>query len=317
MSAPQFGFASTTDEVLASIDLTGKVALVTGASGGLGEETARALASRGAAVVMTARDLAKGERAAEAIRESTGNRQVEVAALELDSLESVRTCAAGFLEGHERLDLLINNAGVMACPFSKTRDGFERQFGTNHLGHFLLTNLLLPAVLSSSPARVVNLSSAGHRMSNVLFEDPGFERTPYDKFVGYGQSKTANILFSVALDQRLADRGVRAYAVHPGAIGTELGRHMQPADIEALTSGGPSGGKIAFKSVQAGAATTCYAATSPALTSRGGVYLEDCDVAEVTESTGTSGVQDYALDADAAGRLWTLSESLVGERFDP
>ena len=172
-----FGFESTTDEVLATIDLTGKLALVTGASGGLGEETARALAARGASVVMTARDVPKGAAAAEKIRASTGNPNGEVAKLELDSLDSVRACAAHFLAAHDQLDLLINNAGIMACPFSKTRDGFEMQFGTNHLGHFLLTRLLMPALTASAPARVVTLSSGGHRMSNVLFDDPGFDQT--------------------------------------------------------------------------------------------------------------------------------------------
>ena len=313
----QYGFESTTDEVLEGIDLSGKLALVTGASGGLGEETARALASRGAAVVMTARDVPKGSVAAEKIRASTDNPAVEVAKLELDSLESVRACAMHFLAAHDRLDLLINNAGVMACPFSKTRDGFEMQFGTNHLGHFLLTNLLMPALLASSTARIVNLSSGGHRMSDVLFDDPGFERTPYDKFVGYGQSKTANILFSVELDRRLAGRGIRAFAVHPGAIATELGRHMEPSDIEALTSRRPAGGKFPFKTVQSGAATSCYAASSPDLEGHGGVYLEDCGIAETASEPAMNGVQAYALDPTNAARLWVLSEELVGERFDP
>lgn len=316
-STTRYGFESTTDEVLEGVDLTGKLALVTGASGGLGEETARALASRGAAVVLTARDVPKGAAAAEKIRAVTGNAEVEVSKLELDSLESVRACATHFLAAHERLDLLINNAGVMACPFSKTRDGFEMQFGTNHLGHFLLTNLLMPALLASAPARIVNLSSGGHRMSDVLFDDPGFERTPYDKFVGYGQSKTANILFSVELDRRLAERGIRAFAVHPGAIATELGRHMERSDIEALTSRRPAGGKFPFKSLQAGAATSCYAATSPDLEGRGGIYLEDCGIAETTGKPAMNGVQRYALDPENAARLWTLSEELVGERFDP
>jgi len=310
-----FGFESTTDEVLATIDLSGKLALVTGASGGLGEETARALAARGASVVMTARDVPKGGAAAEKIRESTGNPNIEVAKLELDSLDSVRACATHFLAAHDQLDLLINNAGVMACPFSKTRDGFERQFGTNHLGHFLLTKLLMPALTASAPARVVNLSSGGHRMSDVLFEDPGFDQTPYDKFVAYGQSKTANILFSVEFDRRFADRGIRAYAVHPGAIATELGRHMEASDIEALTSRRPGGGKLPFKSVASGAATTCYAATAADLEGRGGVYLEDCGVAEVVDTSGMNGVQSYALDPASAARLWTLSEELIGEPF--
>jgi len=316
-NAVRFGFDSVTDEVLDGIDLTGRIALVTGASGGLGEETARALASRGARIVMAARDLAKAETAAATIRASTGNPDVAVTELELDSLASVRACAKRFLAEYDRLHLLINNAGVMACPFAKTRDGFEMQFGTNHLGHFVLTNLLAPALLAGAPARVVNLSSGGHRMSDVLFDDPNFERTEYDKFVSYGQSKTANILFSVELDRRLRERGVRAYAVHPGAIPTELGRHMQRTDVEQLMSSRPGGAKMQLKQVAAGAATSCYAASSPDLADQGGIYLEDCGVAEVRDEDAMNGVRSYALDPDSAARLWALSEELVGERFEP
>lgn len=316
-SVSRFGFDSVTDEVLDGIDLTGRLALVTGASGGLGEETARALAARGASVVMAARDMPKGEAAAETIRASTGNSDVAVTELELDSLESVRACAKRFLVEHDRLNLLINNAGVMACPFARTHDGFEMQFGTNHLGHFVLTNLLAPALLAGAPARVVNLSSGGHRISDVLFDDPNFERTEYDKFVSYGQSKTANILFSVELDRRLRERGVRAYAVHPGAIPTELGRHMQRADVEQLMASRPGGAKMQLKQVPAGAATSCYAASSPDLADRGGIYLEDCGVAEVRDENAMTGVRSYALDPESAVRLWSLSEALVGERFEP
>jgi NAD(P)-dependent dehydrogenase (short-subunit alcohol dehydrogenase family) len=315
--ASDFGFDTTTDQVLEGIDLGGRSALVTGASGGLGEETARALAAHGAHVVMTARDLPKGEQAAERIRDATGNPHVEVTELELGSLASVRDCAKRFMASHDRLHLLINNAGVMACPFAKTRDGFEMQLGTNHLGHFVLTNLLVPALLAGAPSRIVNLSSGGHRMSDIRWDDPNFERSDYDKFASYGQSKTANILFTVELDRRLRDRGVRAYAVHPGAIVTELGRHMQRSDIEQMMSSRPSGPKLRYKQVPSGAATTCYAATSPELEGRGGVYLEDCGVAEVLDENAMHGVRSYALDPDGARRLWTLSEELVGERFDP
>jgi NAD(P)-dependent dehydrogenase (short-subunit alcohol dehydrogenase family) len=316
-AATRFGFASTSDEVLEGIDLAGRLAFVTGASGGLGEETARALAAHGAAVVMTARDMPKGEAAAEKIRASTGNENIEVAELELGSLDSVRACAKRFLARHDQLQLLINNAGIMACPYGTTRDGFETQFGTNHLGHFVLTNLLAPALVAGAPARIVNLSSGGHRLSDVLWDDPNFESTDYDKFVSYGQSKTANILFSVELDRRLRERGVRAYAVHPGAIITELGRHMQPSDMEAMMAARPSNAKLDFKQVPQGAATTCYAATSPDLEGRGGLYLEDCGVGEVNDANAMNGVRSYALDPASAARLWSLSEQLVGERFDP
>ena len=310
----QFGFESTTDEVLEGVDLSGQLALVTGASGGLGEETARALASHGARVVITARDIPKGQAVAAKIRKSTGNPDIEVISLELDSLESVRACAKQFLATHEELNLLINNAGVMACPFGKTQDGFEMQFGTNHLGHFVFTNSILPALLKGAPGRIVNLSSGGHRFSNVLFDDLNFETTEYHKFLSYGQSKTANVQFSVGLDTRLKDRGIRVFAVHPGAIMTELSRHMEKADIDELMSNRESA-KMVFKPIPAGAATSCYAATSSDLDGLGGVYLEDCHVAEVNDTEAHNGVRSYALDSDNAERLWTLSEQLVGEQF--
>ncbi len=310
----KFGFESTTDEVLEGVDLTGKLALVTGASGGLGEETARALASHGARVVLTARDIPKGEAVAAKIRESTGNPDIEVISLELDSLESVRACAQRFLATHDELNLLINNAGVMACPFGKTQDGFEMQFGTNHLGHFVFTNSILPALLKGAPGRIVNLSSGGHRFSNVLFDDLNFETTEYHKFLSYGQSKTANVQFSVGLDARLKDRGIRVFAVHPGAIMTELSRHMEKADIDELMAN-RGAAKMVFKPIPAGAATSCYAATSSDLDGLGGVYLEDCHVAEVNDTEAHNGVRSYALDSDNAERLWTLSEQLVGEQF--
>jgi NAD(P)-dependent dehydrogenase (short-subunit alcohol dehydrogenase family) len=310
----KFGFESTTDEVLEGVDLSGKLALVTGASGGLGEETARALASHGARVVITARDMPKGEAVAAKIRKSTGNPDIEVISLELDSLASTRACAKEFLASHDELNLLINNAGVMACPFGKTQDGFEMQFGTNHLGHFVFTNSIMPALLKGAPGRIVNLSSGGHRFSNVLFDDVNFESTDYHKFLSYGQSKTANVQFSVGLDARLKDRGIRVFAVHPGAIMTELSRHMDKADMDELTPkrGAP---KMVLKTIPAGAATSCYAATSSDIEGLGGVYLEDCHVAEVNDSKAHDGVRSYALDADNAERLWTLSEKLVGEQF--
>jgi NAD(P)-dependent dehydrogenase (short-subunit alcohol dehydrogenase family) len=286
-----FGFESTTDQVLAGVDLAGKRAIVTGASGGLGEETARALAAKGAAVTITARDLAKGEAAAQKIRESTGNAAVDVRGLELADLASVRAFAAGYLADHDKLDLLINNAGVMACP------------------------------LAAAPSRIVNLSSAGHHMSAVDFDDPFFNDREYDKWVSYGQSKTANILFSVGLEKRLAGAGVHAYAVHPGGIMTELGRHLTDEDIAAMMErnniSDPDAFQAGFKTVPQGAATSVWAATSPELEGRGGLYCEDCHVA----GPGAGGIRDggyapWALDADAAERLWALSEELVGQRFE-
>ncbi len=310
-----FGAQTTTDEVLEGIDLSGKLALVTGGSSGLGAETARALASKGAKVILTARNLEKGEGVAQGIRTSTGNDAVEVMDVELSSFNSIRAFAEKFLAKYDALDLLINNAGVMASPFGKTTDGFETQFGTNHLGHFLLTALLTPALLKAAPSRVVNLSSAGHRMSPVIFDDINYREREYNKWMSYGQSKTANILHAVELDRRLADSGVRAYAVHPGVIQTELSRHMDQADWDMMQGRLDEGGFI-LKTTESGAATSVYAATAPELEGQGGVYLEDCHVAEINDDQEASkGVQSYALDAESAKKLWAMSEEMVGQSF--
>jgi len=312
----RFGANSTTAEVLDGIDLRGKVAMVTGASGGLGAETARALAAKGAAVVLTARDMPKGEAVAQAIRAATGNANVEVEELELASLASVRACARRVLARHGALHILVNNAGVMACPFSTTAEGYELQFGANHLGHFLLTCLLVPALRRGAPSRVVCLTSGGHRASPVVFEDIHFAQRPYDKWQSYGQAKTANVLFAVELDHRLGAAGVHAYAVHPGMTFTDLSRHMGQADFELLQTQ-MAGMEIPIKSIEAGAATSVYAATAPELDGRGGIYLEDCHVAEIKDDPGgPDGVRSYAVDPALARRLWTVSEELVGERFD-
>ncbi len=309
-----FGHDTTTDEVLEGIDLGGRLALVTGASGGLGAETARALASKGARVVLTVRDLARGEEVADGIRKSTGNASVECEELELGDLASVRAFAERFLARHDALQILVNNAGVMACPFGRTSDGFELQFGTNHLGHFLLTGLLAPALVGGAPARVISVSSRGHQQSPVVFEDIGFEERAYEKWAAYGQSKTANILLAVELERRLGARGVHAYAIHPGVIPTDLSRHMEPEDFEHVRR--RSGGRLRLKTVESGAATSVWAATAPELEGRGGLYLEDCHVAEVNDAEGaTEGVRSYALDPDAARRLWSVSEELVGQGF--
>ncbi|MFN8624504.1 MAG: SDR family NAD(P)-dependent oxidoreductase [Candidatus Binatia bacterium] len=311
-----FGADSTTAEVLDGIDLRGKVVLVTGASGGLGAETARALAATGAAVVLTARDVPKGEAVAQAIRASTGNGRVEVEELELGSLSSVRACARRVLARHTTLHILVNNAGVMACPFGKTAEGYELQFGTNHLGHFLLTCLLVPALRRGAPSRIVCLTSGGHRASPVVFEDIHFAQRPYDKWLSYGQAKTANVLFVVELERRLGAAGIHAYAVHPGMIATELSRHMTQEDFELLQTQ-MAGMQWHSKTVESGAATTVYAATAPELEGRGGVYIEDCRVAAVKDGPRDSGgVRSYALDPALARRLWTVSEDLVGERFE-
>ena len=309
----KFGADTTASEVAEGIDLSGKVALVTGGSSGLGQETARVLAERGAQVILTARNAPKGEAVAAEIRASTGNQNVQVEELELGSLKDIRAFADRVLARHPKLHILVNNAGVMACPPAKTADGFELQFGSNHVGHFLMTCLLAPALLRAAPSRVVSVSSRGHHMSPVVFDDIQFERRPYDKWLSYGQSKTANILFAVGLEGRLGARGVHANALHPGGIMTELGRHLQPEDrqfLQTRTRG------MKFKSIPAGAATSVFAATAPELEGRGGLYLEDCHVAAVDDAPDApNGVKSYALDPKNAERLWDVSENLVGERF--
>src|ERR1700746_3949269 len=229
-----WGATSTTDEVLSGIDLHGKRVLVTGVSAGIGVETARALAAHGAHVTGAARDLDKAEAATVQVRKdaAANGGSFELVALDLASLKSVRACADELLARGEAFDVVIANAGVMATPFGHTVDGFETQFGTNHLGHFVLVNRI--ASLIRAGGRLVTLASAGHRFSNVDLEDPNFERTPYEPFVAYGRSKTANILFAVAFDRRHRGRGGRGAAVHPGVIETELGRHLDPAQIQAL-----------------------------------------------------------------------------------
>jgi len=308
-----FGAKSTTDDVLDGVDLTGKRAVVTGASTGLGEETARALAAHGAAVTMAVRDPERGEAAAARIRESVPDADLEIRVLELASLDSVRAFAAAFLAEHDRIDLLICNAGVMACPQAETEDGFELQLGTNHLGHFLLANLLEQALLAGAPSRVVSLTSAGHRFSDVDLDDPWFETTEYEPWTSYGRAKTANALFAVGWDARYADQNVHAYSVHPGGIITELGRHLTEESLKTLSDATPKDQPIEWKTVPEGAATSCWAATAPELEDHGGRYLEDCQVAEINGDPNTrTGVRPYAQDRDSADRLWTWSEQQVG-----
>jgi NAD(P)-dependent dehydrogenase (short-subunit alcohol dehydrogenase family) len=289
---------TTTTDVLDGVDLTGRTALVTGASAGLGVETVRALRSVGAEVVGAVRDLDKG-------RAALGE-GVDLVALDLADLDSVRTAAAQVAERLPRIDLLINNAGVMACPLGRTAQGFEMQLGTNHLGHFVLTNALLPTLGSGS--RIVNLSSRGHLRSAIRWDDPHFrDESTYEKWMAYGQSKTANVLFTVELEKRLGSQGIHSYAVHPGVIMTELSRHLSGDDMVALASRLPAGA-LALKPVEAGAATTVYAAVSKDLEGVGGVYLEDCHIADVTPGDGSAGYAPYATDPDEAARLWTWSE---------
>jgi NAD(P)-dependent dehydrogenase (short-subunit alcohol dehydrogenase family) len=315
-----FGATSTTDQVLQGINLTGKRVLVTGVSAGLGVETARALAAHGAEVVGAARDLSKAEKATAQVRaQAAHGGSLSLVELDLASLQSVRRCADSLLASAKPFDLIIANAGVMACPKSKTADGFEMQFGTNHLGHFVLVNRI--ARLLRSPGRLVNLSSAGHRYSDVDLEDPNFDHTPYKEFVAYGRSKTANVLFAVEFDRRHKARGVRATAVHPGAIHTELARYMTPEArdelIASINSSMPKGAPpFSYKSIPEGAATSVWAACVAEAEAVGGHYCEDCHVAEISTTPGLrGGVQPYAVDAKNAQALWAKSEEMVGERF--
>jgi NAD(P)-dependent dehydrogenase (short-subunit alcohol dehydrogenase family) len=321
-----FGATSTTEDVLSGIDLRRKRILVTGVSAGLGVETARSLAAHGAQVVGTARDLAKAENATAQVRKdaTAGGGSFELVELDLASLKNVRACADKLLSKGESLDVIIANAGVMATPFGHTADGFETQFGTNHLGHFVLVNRI--ASLIRDGGRLINLSSAGHRYSNVDLNDPNFERTPYEPFVAYGRSKTANILFAVAFDKRHRDRGVRAAAVHPGGIRTELGRYAEPGRIEKVIAelnrqlAAQGKGPFQWKSIPQGAATSVWAAVVAPAREIGGQYCENCHVGHIApEDAPTSvvseGVRSYALDPNSAEALWKKSEEMAGESF--
>jgi NAD(P)-dependent dehydrogenase (short-subunit alcohol dehydrogenase family) len=305
-----FGFDSTASEVVAGIDLRGKRAVVTGASSGIGLETARALAGAGAEVTLAVRDADAGDRTAAGIRTTTGNPRVRFDRLDLADQLSVAEFVAAW-DGP--LDILVNNAGVMAVPsLQLTREGWEQQFATNHLGHFALAVGLHDALAASGDARIVSLSSRGHMRSAVGFDDLHFAARPYDPWLAYGQSKTANVLFAVEATRRWADDGITANAVHPGAIAdTNLARYMDPAELTALRASG----RFAFKTIPQGAATSVLLATSPQLEGVGGHYFEDCNEAVAIDPLMTDdlthGVAHYALDAMNAERLWDISERLT------
>jgi len=324
--ATSFGATSTTDDVLSGVNLRDKRILVTGVSAGIGVETARSLAAHGAQVISTARDLTKATAATGQVRKdaAANGGAFELVELELANLKSVRACADRLLAKGEPLDVVIANAGVMATPLGHTADGFETQFGTNHLGHFVLVNRI--ATLIRDGGRLINLSSAGHRYSNVDLNDPNFERTPYEPFVAYGRSKTANILFAVAFDKRHRDGGVRAAAVHPGGIKTELGRYVEPGRMEKVVNeinqqlAAQGKGPFQWKSIPQGAATSVWAAVVAPADEIGGRYCENCHVGKTVPDDATitavsEGVRGYALDATNAEALWKKSEELVGESF--
>jgi NAD(P)-dependent dehydrogenase (short-subunit alcohol dehydrogenase family) len=324
--ADLFGPTSTTEDVLSGINLHGKRILVTGVSAGLGVETARSLAAHGAHVVGAARDVVKATLATVQVRKdaaASGGR-FELIELDLASLKSVRACADASLANGDPFDVVIANAGVMATPFTWTTDRFEMQFGTNHLGHFVLVNRIAPLIRKGG--RVIMLSSAGHRFSNVDLDDPNFDHTPYDPFVAYGRSKTANILFAVAFDKRHRNHGVRAAAVHPGVIHTELARYMDPSDltkmVEQLNRQHEAEGKGPFpwKTISQGAATSVWAGVVAPADEIGGQYCENCHVGHIVSDDiaiggVNEGVRAYALDPKNAEALWKKSEQLVGESF--
>jgi NAD(P)-dependent dehydrogenase (short-subunit alcohol dehydrogenase family) len=326
LEATSFGATSTTEDVLSGVNLRGKRILVTGVSAGLGVETARSLVAHGAHVTGAARDLAKAKAATAQVQNgATGNSGgFELVELDLANLKSVRDCADKLLASGEPFDVVISNAGVMATPFGYTADGFETQFGTNHLGHFVLVNRI--ASLIREGGRLINLSSLGHRYSNVDVDDPNFARAPYDPWIAYGRSKTANILFAVAFDRRHRDQGVRAAAVHPGVIRTELGRHVDASQIQKLIEQRNqqlvAAGKAPFqwKTVPQGAATSVWAAVVAPAHEIGSRYCEECHISKIVPDSVpvdaiTEGVREYALDPRNAEALWKKSEELVGESF--
>ena len=319
-----YGAETTTDEVLEGISLQGRHFMVTGASSGLGEETVRALSSAGAKVTMVARNSDKLDAAADRIRRSVPTTDLQTGLVDLADLSSIRSYAEEYLQEAAPIDVLINNAGVMACPFMTTKDGFEMQFGTNHLGHFLLTNLLMPAIRSGQNPRIINLSSAGHTHSDVSLDDPNFETSEYNAWESYGRSKSANIHFTREIVRRYGDV-IRSFAVHPGVILTELGRHLTPELMEEMvervkarstsSAEAKETGGLPFKSMEPGAATQVWAATTEDLEENNGAYLGDCKVGVEGGNPSENGYLPYIYNEDTAKALWSLSEQMVQQEF--
>ncbi|OMC53792.1 short-chain dehydrogenase [Mycobacterium sp. IS-836] len=290
----------TAVQVVEGIDLSGKACVITGASSGLGRESARALAAAGAHVVLAARNHDALAQTAEWIRAEVPGARASTVHLDLTALASVRAAATAIGDLAPAIHVLMNNAGVMFTPFERTRDGFEMQIGTNHFGHFELTRLLVPQLAAAGDARIVMLSSRGHLLGDIDFGDPNWLGRDYDKFAAYGASKTANILHAVEADRRLRENGIRAYAVHPGTVATSLARYMSRSDFSQLRE--HASGRLEVTTPEHGAATQVWAAVSPELADRGGLYLEDCRVSDA--------VAPYARDPQRAAQLWTLSEKL-------
>lgn len=310
-----FHAKSTAMEVVRGIDLSGKNAIVTGGYSGIGLETVRALANAGARVTVPAR---RPDVASSALADVAG--EIEIAAMDLGDVATVRKFADDYIETGRKLDLLINNAGIMATPFGRVGKGWEMQFGTNHLGHMALALKLAPALQEADNARVVALSSTGHVRSDVIWEDPNYTARPYDKWEAYGQAKSANALFALGVDLLGRDIGVRAFSVHPGGIFTPLQRHLSDEEMAALGWKNPDGTipemvKAMFKTPEQGASTTVWAATSPKLAGKGGVYCEDCDIAKAAtpESQRWEHAREWITDDARAERLWAMSEKFLAE----
>ena len=307
-----YGMRTEARDATGGRDLTGKVAIVTGGYSGLGLETTKALASAGAIVIVPARSAEKAQKAL------AGIANVEQAALDLADPKSIDAFAGGFLSRTKKLDILINNAAIMASPLMRDARGYEAQFATNHLGHFQLTARLWPALKAGSGARVVSLSSIGHRICPPDLEDPNFERTEYNKWMSYGRAKSANALFAIGLDKRGAPHNVRAFAVHPGGIMTDLQRYM-PEEEKRAMGWIDADGKVdeRFKTPSQGASTSVWCATNAQLDGQGGVYCEDCDIAAPTDPASPlvrfRGVEPHACDDEAAERLWAVSEKMLAE----
>ena len=302
---------STALQAVQGLELRGKQAIVTGGASGLGFETSRALASAGASVTLAVRNLAQGRAAVQALRSEGIQAPLQVVALDLADLASVARFASQW--GSTPLHILVNNAAIMACPLARSAQGWESQFAVNHLGHFALTQALLPALLAAAPSRVVALSSAGHKLSPVHFDDIHFDRRPYDKWLAYGQAKSANALLALGLHLRHGGDGITANAVHPGGIMTGLQQHLSTDEMNRLGWFKPDGTPLdLFKNTEQGAATSVWAATAAELQGRGGLYLEDCHVGLPTvPGDRVSGFAPHIADPAAAQRLWQVSNDLL------
>lgn len=312
-----FTAASTAEDVIAGMDLRGKVALVTGGYSNIGLEAARVLAGAGASVIVPARDLDRAR------ANLAGIANIEIEPMDLMDPASIDALADRFLASGRPLHILINSAGIMANPLTRDGRGYESQFSTNHLGHFQLAARLWPALKKADGARVVAVSSRGHRIAPVDFDDPNFTRRAYDRWQAYGQAKTANVLFALGLDQRGEAHGVRAFALHPGVIISNLARHLSKEEVDSFDVYDEAGNaKVEperdVKNRAQGAATSVWCAVSPQLDGMGGVYCENSDIAEVVEiGANGAGVYPWAVDPQAADKLWALSEELTGVSFRP